>query len=71
MESTLRHEVQDFTHACENLVGFAHQHGLTDIERDVVVKLARELEQEVSPHLLRYYQGDPLATPLSNVSLFD
>jgi hypothetical protein len=71
MESTLRHEVQDFTRACENLVAFAHQHGLTDIERDVVVKFARELEHEVSPHLLQYYQGDPLATPLSNVSLFD
>jgi hypothetical protein len=39
MESTLRHEVQDFTRACENLVGFAHQPGLTDIERDAVVLL--------------------------------
>jgi hypothetical protein len=72
MESTLRKEVQDFTRACQTLAGLADQHnGLTDEERDVVVNFARELEQEVSPHLLQYYQGAPLATRLSNVSLFD
>jgi hypothetical protein len=72
MESTLRIEIQEFPRACEKLVGFAHlRNGLNDEERDVVVTFTRAVEQEVSPHLLQHYQGAPLATPLSNVSLFN
>jgi len=68
----MRIEVQEFRRACDILVRFARkQNGLTEEEREIVVNFIRALDQEVSPNLRQYYQGAPLATPLSNVSLFD
>jgi len=68
----MRIEVQEFRRACDILARSAHkQNGLTEEEREIVVSFIRALDQEVSPSLLQYYQGAPLATPLANVSLFD
>ena len=72
LESTMRIEAQEFRRAYDILVRCAHkQDGLTEEEREIVVSFIRALDQEVSPNLLQYYQGPPLATPIANLSLFD
>ncbi len=71
MEATLRKEVQDFTHACETLAGFAYQdNGLTEEERDVLLNFACQLDKEVSPHPQQPDQPTTLST-LSNAPLID
>jgi hypothetical protein len=50
MESVVPPDVQEFRRACDTIVRFAHAHnGLTKDEREVIVNVARSLDQELAP----------------------
>jgi len=72
MKSSLRLEVQEFTRACNDLVGSAHENNgaLTNEECEMVVACIHTLQTNVLPH-----QADmddpPLASTLSNCPPID
>jgi len=66
MESTVPPDVREFRRACDTIVRFAHAHnGLTKDEREIVVHVARSLDQELAPS--HSPDDPPSAATLSNV----
>ena len=56
----IRHQVHDFTRACQALTGFAHAHnGLTAVERETVCNFVRALENKVGPFSPESSPGRP------------
>jgi hypothetical protein len=67
MESSLRHEVQEFVRVSNDLAGSAHENNgaLTNEECEMVVACIHTLQQNVLPHQADDVQ--PLAAPLGAI----
>jgi hypothetical protein len=71
MESSLRHEVQEFVRASNDLAGSAHENNgaLTNEECEMVMTCIHTLQKNVLPH--QADDAQPLAAPLAIPPVID